>query len=155
MNDTSFDPIDTAYMTRALELAKKAAELGEVPVGAVIVKNGEIIGEGFNLRETEKRSTAHAELIAIEAACQRLSGWRLPDCTLYVTLEPCPMCAGAIVNSRIPRVVFAAKDFRAGAFGSLIDLNHYPLNHKPIIEYGLMQDEARMLLRDFFRSRRK
>ncbi len=149
-----FSKDDIKFMTRALELAKKAAELGEVPVGAVIVKDGEIIAEGCNLRETDRLSTAHAELIAIENACKALSGWRLIGCTLYVTLEPCPMCAGAIVNSRIPRVVFGARDARAGSFGSLINLNSYPLNHKPSIEAGLLADESRLILRDFFRARR-
>ena len=125
---------DIIFMQRAIELAKKAAEIGEVPIGAVIVKNGEIIAEAYNLRETQKLATAHAELYAIEAACKKLGGWRLFGCTLYVTLEPCAMCAGAIVNSRIKRVIIGAKDTKAGALGSLINLNFYPLNHKPTWE---------------------
>ncbi len=146
---------DEIFMRRALELAKNAAELGEVPVGAVIVRNGEIIAEGFNRREIDKNATAHAELIAINEACKKLGGWRLWQCELFVTLEPCPMCAGAIVNSRIKRVVSAAKDPKAGAFGSLINLNSYPLNHKPKLEFGLLEAEASALLRDFFSKLRK
>lgn len=146
---------DEIFMRRALELAKNAAELGEVPVGAVIVRNGEIIAEGFNRREIDKNATAHAELIAIDEACKKLGGWRLWQCELFVTLEPCPMCAGAIVNSRIKRVVSAAKDPKAGAFGSLINLNSYPLNHKPKLEFGLLETEASALLRDFFSKLRK
>ena len=151
MNDSN----DEIFMRRALELAKGAAELGEVPVGAVIVKDGEIIAEDFNRRELDKNAAAHAELLAINKACERLGGWRLTGCTLYVTLEPCPMCAGAIVNSRISRVVFAAKDPRAGAFGSVLNLNFYPLNHKPKLESGLCGIEASAQLRDFFSSLRK
>lgn len=146
---------DEKFMRRALELARLAASLGEVPVGAVIVKNGKIIAEGYNRREADKNATAHAELIAIDKACRALGGWRLFDCELYVTLEPCPMCAGAIVNSRIKRVVCAAKDPRAGAFGSLLNLNFYPLNHKPEIEFGLFGDESAELLRSFFGRLRK
>ena len=147
---------DEKFMRRALELARLAASLGEVPVGAVIVKDGKIIAEGYNRREADKNATAHAELIAIDKACRALGGWRLFDCELYVTLEPCPMCAGAIVNSRIKRVVCAAKDPRAGAFGSLLNLNFYPLNHKPEIEFGLFGSESAELLRSFFgRLRRK
>ncbi len=147
---------DEKFMRRALELARLAASLGEVPVGAVIVKDGKIIAEGYNRREADKNATAHAELIAIDKACRALGGWRLFDCELYVTLEPCPMCAGAIVNSRIKRVVCAAKDPRAGAFGSLLNLNFYPLNHKPKIEFGLFGGESAELLRSFFgRLRRK
>ena len=148
------DSIDEIFMRRALELAKEAAELGEVPVGAVIVKDGEIIAEDFNRRELDKNAAAHAELLAINKACERLGGWRLTGCTLYVTLEPCPMCAGAIVNSRLSRVVFAAKDPKAGAFGSVLNLNFYPLNHKPKLESGLCGIEASAQLRDFFSSLR-
>lgn len=146
---------DEKFMRRALELAKEAAALGEVPVGAVVVKDGEIIAEGSNLRETDKNATAHAELIAIDKACKRLGGWRLWQCDLFVTLEPCPMCAGAIINSRIKRVVCAAKDPKAGAFGSLINLNFYPFNHKPVIEYGLLGEESSALLHDFFAKLRE
>ena len=150
MND-----LDIEYMGRAIELAKHAATLGEVPIGAVIVKNGEIVAEGFNLRETAKLSTAHAEISAIEAACKNLGGWRLFGCTLYVTLEPCAMCAGAIVNSRIDRVVYGASDIRFGACGSLFNINSYPLNHAFEIESGVLKDECKALLSDFFAKLRK
>lgn len=149
---------DEKFMRRAIELAEKAAQLGEVPVGAVIVKGDEIIAEGYNRRESDKNATAHAELLAIDEACKRLGGWRLHMCELYVTLEPCPMCAGAIVNSRIKRVIIGSKDAKAGAFGTLINLNFYPLNHKPEIEFGVCERETTALLQDFFiklRQKRK
>lgn len=141
---------DEKFMGRALELAKEAAELGEVPVGAVVVCDGEIVGEGFNRRQTDKNATAHAEVIAINAACKKLGGWHLHKCELYVTLEPCPMCAGAIVNSRIKRVVIGAKDAKAGAFGSVINMNFYPLNHKPELVFGVRENEAKAQLQSFF-----
>lgn len=141
---------DEYYMKKALENARIAFDLGEVPVGAVIVKDGEIISTGYNERETGKSATAHAELLAIERACKNLGSWRLHGCTLFVTLEPCPMCSGAIINSRIERVVCALKDPKAGALGSVIDLNSYPLNHKCNVEFGLMENEARELLQRFF-----
>lgn len=150
MND-----FDERFMHRALELADMAAELGEVPVGAVVVCEGEIVGEGCNRRETDKNATAHAEVIAIDAACRKLGGWRLHKCELYVTLEPCPMCAGAIVNSRIKRVVVGAKDSRAGAFGSVLNFNFYPLNHKPEILFGVCEKEASEKLVAFFASLRE
>lgn len=146
---------DLIFMGEAIRLAKKAAELGEVPIGAVIVKNGEIIAEGYNLRETEKLSTAHAEILAINAACKKLGGWRLFGCTLYVTLEPCAMCAGAIVNSRIDRVVYGASDLRFGACGSLFNINSYPLNHAFELEGEVREEECRGLLEDFFSKLRK
>ena len=152
MNENNNDII---YMNEAIRLAKKAASLGEVPIGAVVVKDGEIIAEGYNLRETENLSTAHAEISAIEAACKKLGGWRLFGCTLYVTLEPCPMCAGAIVNSRIDRVVYGASDIRFGACGSLFNINSYPLNHAFEITKGVCEDECRALLSDFFSDLRK
>lgn len=141
---------DTVFMRAALELAAEAADDGEVPVGAVIVHNGEIIGRGRNRRERGKNALAHAELEAINEACGTLCGWRLPKCTLYVTLEPCPMCAGAVINSRIERVVIALKDSASGALGSVIDLSTYPLSHKCASEYGLLEAESRRLLQDFF-----
>lgn len=147
--------IDEKFMRRALELARQAAELDEVPVGAVVVLDGEIVAEAYNRRECDKNATAHAELLAIDAACKRLGGWRLHKCDLYVTLEPCPMCAGAIVNSRIKRVVIGARDARAGAFGTLIDLNSYPLNHKPEIEFGVCEAESVALLQEFFKKLRE
>lgn len=146
---------DSELMRRALALAAEAAAEGEVPVGCVIARAGEIIAEGRNRREADKNALAHAEIIAIDAACRHLGGWRLTGCTLYVTLEPCPMCAGAIVNARLPRVVFAASDARAGAMGSLININSYPLNHHAAVERGLMEEEARGLLREFFLARRR
>ena len=146
---------DVIFMNEAIKLAKKASSLGEVPIGAVIAKDGEIIAEGYNLRETAKLSTAHAEISAIDAACKKLGGWRLFGCTLYVTLEPCPMCAGAIVNSRIDRVVYGASDIRFGACGSLFNINSYPLNHAFEITSGVCEEECRALLSDFFADLRK
>ncbi|MBR4555240.1 MAG: tRNA adenosine(34) deaminase TadA [Ruminococcus sp.] len=148
---------DEKYMLRALELAALAAEQGEVPVGAVIVKQstGEIVGEGFNRRELDKSPLAHAEIIAIDSASRKLGGWRLVDCAMYVTLEPCPMCTGAIINSRIERVVFGASDPKAGSCGSVVDLFSYPYNHIPQIEGGLMAEECSKALSDFFRELRR
>ena len=146
---------DLYFMKTALELAKEAGECGEVPVGAVIVdKNGEIISKAYNLREAQKNAVAHAELIAIENACKTLGGWRLSGCTLYVTLEPCPMCAGAIVNSRIDRVVFGAYDMQAGCCGSVANFNAYPFNHAFSVESGVCEDECRAILQDFFNKKR-
>ncbi|MBQ2963115.1 MAG: tRNA adenosine(34) deaminase TadA [Clostridia bacterium] len=142
-------------MLRAIELAEKAAELDEVPVGAVVVKDGEIVGEGFNRRETGKNALAHAELEAINNACRRLGGWRLHQCEIYVTLEPCPMCTGAIINSRIKRVVFGASDYKAGSMGSIINLCDLPYNHKPEIQGGFMQEECSALLTEFFAKLRE
>jgi tRNA(adenine34) deaminase len=147
--------LDELYMKRAIELAKKAAEIDEVPIGALIVRRGEIIYEAYNRRETDKLATAHAELLAIEGACRALGGWRLPESTLYVTLEPCAMCAGAIINARVERVVFGASDIRFGAFGSLVDLSALPFNHKPLIVGGVLGEECRELLSSFFKKKRK
>ena len=146
---------DEFFMHRAWELADAAAREGEVPVGCVIVREGKILSEGRNRRETDKNALAHAEIEAIDRACRALGGWRLTGCTLYVTLEPCPMCAGAIVNARIPRVVYGAKDARAGAMGSLLNINSYPLNHHAEVTAGVLADECAGILRDFFRRRRK
>ncbi len=146
---------DIKFMRRALELAREAELIDEVPVGAVAVRDGEIIAEGFNMREHSRLATHHAEIIAIEGACRALGGWRLPGVTLYVTMEPCAMCAGAIINARIERVVYAADDLRFGAFGSLIDLASVPLNHKPAVEGGLLGDEAREMLSSYFKKKRK
>ncbi len=145
---------DLFYMQQALSLAKEAAADGEVPVGAVIVRDGEVIASARNRRENGRSALLHAELEAIGIACERLGGWRLTGCTLYVTLEPCPMCAGAIVNARVPRVVFGAGDARAGAFGSMLDLRNYPLGHKPEVVRGVLREECAAVLRDFFRARR-
>lgn len=147
--------MDEKYMLEALELAKTAASLGEVPVGAVVVRDGEIIGKGYNLRENKKSASAHAEIIAIEQACNALGSWRLSGCTLYVTMEPCPMCAGAIVNSRIDRVVYGCKDVVAGCCGSVINFNAYPFNHSFTIESGVCETQATELLKGFFEEKRK
>lgn len=142
-------------MEKALELARQAAAEGEVPVGCVIVKDGEIVGTGRNRRETGKTALGHAEIQAIEEACRNLGGWRLWQCTLYVTLEPCPMCAGAIINARIPRVVCGAKDEKCGACGSVCDLFSMEFNHHPQVEKGVREEEAAMLLTEFFSQLRK
>ena len=147
-------PDDEKFMKRAMELASEAEALDEVPVGAVAVRNGEIIAEGYNTRETTKIATHHAEIIAIEGACRALGGWRLPGVTLYVTMEPCAMCAGAIINARIPRVVYGAPDLRFGAFGSLIDLSKEPLNHKPEVVGGVLGEENVQMLRSYFKKKR-
>ena len=142
------------FMKKALELAKIAAENGDVPVGCVIVRDGKIIAEGYNRRQTDKNAVSHAETEAISSACRLLGGWRLPGCSIYVTLEPCPMCAGAIINARIPEVYIAARDSKSGAFGSVLNLRNYPLNHKPDLHFGIMETESVNLLRDFFRKLR-
>ena len=145
---------DVEYMQVALQLAREAAEEGEVPVGAVVVRDGEIIGTGRNRREVRKNALAHAELEAIHNACSHLGGWQLVGCTLYVTLEPCPMCAGAIINSRIERVVQGAMNPKAGSCGSLVNLFDLPYNHRPEIVSGVCGDECGALLKEFFRSLR-
>ena len=142
-------------MQKALELAKISAAEGEVPVGAVIVKGDEIVGTGRNRREYGKNALYHAEIEAIDNACKTLGGWRLWECDMYVTLEPCPMCAGAIINSRIKTVYYGASDLKAGSFGSVVDFNSLPYNHKPEIVSGVMQDEARKMLSDFFKGLRE
>ncbi len=141
-------------MNIALEEAREAAREGEVPVGAVIVMDGEIIASARNNRESTKDATGHAELLAIRNACEALGGWHLDKCTLYVTLEPCPMCMGAIINSRLRKVVFGTKDAKAGACGSVLNMCSYPLNHKPLIEGGFMESECAEILSSFFKARR-
>ncbi len=141
---------DQEYMQEALALARQAAAEGEVPVGCVIVCDGEIVGRGRNRREQDKNALAHAEVEAIGDACRRLGGWRLWKCTLYVTLEPCPMCAGAIINARIPRVVYGARDTKAGSCGSVCDLFSMKYNHHPQVEVGLLEAECAALLQEFF-----
>ena len=147
--------MDEKYMKEALRLAKKAATLGEVPVGAVIVRDDKIIARGYNRREIDQDGLAHAELLAIKKACKKVGFWRLEDCTLYVTLEPCPMCTGAIINSRIPRVVFGAPDPKGGAMGGLCDLPSYPWNHHPEIQSGVLEEECSRILKDFFKELRE
>ena len=141
---------DTELMREALREAELAAALGEVPVGAVVARDGEIVARAHNLRESGKNATYHAELLAIDAACRALGGWRLWQCELFVTLEPCPMCSGAIINSRLRRVVYGAKDPKAGCCGSLTDLFALPFNHHPVVEQGLLEEESAALLRQFF-----
>ena len=147
--------LDEIYMNEAITLAKMAEEIDEVPVGALIVHKGEVIARAYNTRESSKCATHHAELLAIEEACAALGGWRLPDTTLYVTMEPCCMCAGAIVNARIPRVVFGTHDIRFGAFGSCVDLTKLELNHTPQVTGGVLEDETRTILTEYFRRKRK
>ncbi len=142
------------YMKIALAEAAKAAAEGEVPVGAVIVKDGEVIATGRNNREATGDATGHAEMLAIREACKALGGWHLEKCTLYVTLEPCPMCMGAIINARVGKVIFGAKDPKAGACGSLLDLRSYPLNHKPRVESGFMREDCARVLSEFFEKKR-
>ena len=143
------------FMQRAIELAKIAANNNEVPVGAVIVKNGQIIAEGINMRESKQNALSHAEIEAINNACKKLNSWRLDDCEMYVTLEPCPMCTGAIINSRIKTLVFGAYDKRAGSIDSVINLCDYPYNHKPEIYGGICEDECLEILQDFFKEQRR
>ncbi|MFC0136330.1 tRNA adenosine(34) deaminase TadA [Staphylococcus petrasii] len=146
---------DEYYMNLAIEEAKKAQQLGEVPIGAIIVKDDEIIARAHNLRETAQQPTAHAEHIAIERASKVVESWRLEDCTLYVTLEPCVMCAGAIVMSRIPKVVFGAMDPKGGCSGSLMNLLEEPrFNHRASVVTGVLKNECGDLLRNFFRELR-
>ena len=160
---------DFELMGLALEEAAKAAALGEVPVGAVVARHGEVIATAHNTRETEKNALHHAELLAIDAACKALGGWRLWECELFVTLEPCPMCAGGIINSRLRRVVYGAADTKAGCCGSgaapfarcdgccgsVTDLFALPFNHHPVVEKGLREAEAQQLLQAFFVSLRE
>ena len=142
--------MDEMFMTEALALAREAFDDGEVPVGCVIVRNGVIVGRGRNRREKGKSALAHAEIEAISEACRNLGGWRLWECTLYVTLEPCPMCAGAIINARIPRVVYGASDRKCGATGSVCNLFSMSFNHHPKVEMGILEEECSDLLRSFF-----
>ena len=150
---TDFD--DEYFMNEALSEAKLAEATDEVPIGAVIVKDGRIIARAHNTRESSKCATHHAEILAIEEACRTLGGWRLPGTTMYVTLEPCAMCAGAIVNARIENIVYAAYDRRFGAMGTLIDLSELPLNHKPSVKRGFMENEAKDMLSAYFAKKRK
>lgn len=146
---------DVIYMKQALALAREAAIYGEVPVGALVVRDGEIIGRGYNRRETWGSAIAHAEILAIEEACRAVGSWRLHGCTLYVTLEPCPMCTGAIVNARLDRVVFGLKDPAAGCCGSVLNINRYPFSHAFVIESGVCEEACAEILSKFFRERRK
>lgn len=150
--DNNFDEI---FMEEAIKLALIAAGRDEVPVGAVAVRDGKIIASAYNTREESKCATHHAEILAIERACKALGGWRLPGVTLYVTMEPCVMCAGAIINSRIERVVYGAKDHRFGAFGSALDINEAGLNHRPEIVGGVLGERCAEILSSYFKNKRK
>lgn len=145
---------DELFMKEALSLAAQSAAEGEVPVGAVVVIDGRIVGRGRNRREKDKNALAHAELEAINEACRTLGGWRLWQCDMYVTLEPCPMCTGAIINSRIKRLVYGASDYKAGSCGSVVNLFDLPYNHRPEMISGFMQEECSAMLTDFFRALR-
>ena len=142
-------------MQLAIRQAEQASALGEVPVGAVVCCDGQVVSAAYNRRETGKNATYHAELLALDLACRALGGWRLHRCELFVTLEPCPMCAGAIINARIKRVVFGASDPKAGCFGSVCDFNALAFNHRPEIAAGVLGDECAVLLRDFFSRLRR
>ena len=144
------------FMREAIKEAFEAAKINEVPIGAVIVKNNEIIARAYNLRLTKQSATAHAEILAIQQACEKLGSWRLDGCTLYVTLEPCPMCAGAAIQSRIDTVVFGAFDPKGGSFGTSIDLSTIKAyNHHPVIYGGILEEDCAILLKDFFACKRE
>ncbi|HHZ02460.1 MAG TPA: nucleoside deaminase [Tissierellia bacterium] len=148
--------MDEIFMREALKEAYKAYEIKEVPIGAVIVREGKIVGRGFNQKETLKDATLHGEITAIREACRNLGGWRLPGCTMYVTLEPCPMCAGAIVNARIERLVIGAKDLKSGACGSVLNIaRHSMLNHSAEVVFGVLEEECSQLIKKFFMELRK
>ena len=145
---------DLDFMKEALTLAREAADEGEVPVGAVVTLGDEIVGRGRNRREKGKNALAHAEIEAIDEACKKLGGWRLWQCDMYVTLEPCPMCTGAIINSRLKRLVYGASDFKAGSCASVVNLFDFPYNHKPEVVSGFMQEECSEILTKFFKELR-
>lgn len=150
----AFSESDISFMNLALKEAEKAYKKGETPVGAVLVWEDGTVFKAHNKRETDKNTLSHAECLVIEKACKKLGGWRLHKATIYVTLEPCPMCAGAIINSRIKRVVYGAKDLKAGCCESVVDLFALPFNHKPIVEGGLLEEKSKKLLSDFFKELR-
>ena len=151
----SYQQRDAHWMHQALLEAKKAAALGEIPVGAVIVRDEQVIARAHNRRELDQDALAHAEVLCIQQACRVLNSWRLSGCTLYVTLEPCPMCSGAIINSRLDRVVYGAKDDKAGCAGSVADLFVMPFNHTPVIRSGILEEECAAVLSNFFETLRK
>lgn len=152
----TFSSRDQQFMLECIRLAQAAAEQGEVPVGAIIVNAQGVVASGFNAREGAKNPLAHAEIVAIEAAAKSLQRWRLTDCTLYVSLEPCAMCAGALINARVARLVYGASDPKGGCAGSLMNLcEDSRFNHKVVVEGGLMAEESGLLLSNFFRQRRK
>lgn len=148
--------LDTKFMKQSILEAKKAQEIDEVPVGAVIVKDNKIIARGFNKREKSQDPIMHAEIIAIRKACKKFNSWRLEDCTLYVTIEPCTMCAGTMVWSRIKRVVFGASDLKGGAFGGSVNINDFPnLNHRIEVTSNVLANECSSLIKNFFQNKRK
>ncbi len=142
------------FMKEAIKEAKKAYSKDEVPIGAVIVKDGKIIARGHNLKETKKDTVKHAEIIAIEKASKKIDAWRLEDCDIYVTMEPCPMCMGAIINSRIRKIYYGVEDYKAGACGSVVDLTKYKFNHIPEYEKNLLEEECKEVLQNFFKELR-
>ena len=143
------------FMQKAIEEAKKAEKIGEIPIGAVIVKEDNVIATGYNKREIRKNALLHAEIEAINNACEKIGNWRLINCDLYVTIEPCPMCAGAIINSRIKKLIFGAKDTKAGSCGSVINLFELKYNHRPEVISGVMEVKCRNLLSNFFKNLRQ
>lgn len=147
--------MDIQYMELALQQAETAYRLGEVPIGAVIVRGNEVISTGYNMRDTQKNALLHAEAVAIHRACQRLGGWQLWQCELYVTVEPCPMCAGAIINSRICSVYYGAKNPKAGCCESVVNLFELPFNHKPNVTGGILEDRCGKIMTDFFSQLRE
>ncbi len=147
---------NTYFMQEAIKEALKAREIMEVPIGAVIVKDNKIVGRGYNKKETQKDATLHAEIIAIKDACKNLGGWRLPNCTMYVTLEPCAMCTGALVNARVDRLIIAVKDEKTGACGTVLNIaQNECLNHQIEVEFGVREEECRLILKEFFKDLRK
>ncbi len=152
--NNEFSPVDIEYIRECMALAAEAEAIDEVPVGAMVVRDGVVLARAFNTRESSKCATHHAEILAIEKACAALGGWRLPGVTLYVSMEPCAMCAGAIINARIPRVVYGARDYRFGAFGSLVDLSKIPFNHIPEVVGGVLAEECSAQLSAYFRKKR-
>ena len=146
---------DVCFMQQALKCAQSAYKKDEVPIGAVIVKDNKIIAKGYNKSITLKDSTAHAEVIAIRKACKKLNNYRLNDCSIYVTIEPCPMCMGALVHARIKNLYFGAKDIKAGACGSVLDISKFKLNHKINVYNGLLEQECAKIIKEFFKSKRK
>lgn len=148
--------MDEKYMKEALRQAKKAADLGEAPIGAVIVQDNRIIARGYNTRESKKKATGHAEIMAIERACKKLGGWRLPNSSIYVTLEPCPMCSGAVIAARIDRLYFGAYDSKSGCCGSVCNLfEKGAFNHTVDVVGGIMEDECSQIISDFFKELRQ
>lgn len=143
------------YMKMALKEAKKALKKNEVPIGAVIVRDNKVIVKAHNLRETNNLATSHAEILAIQKANKKLKSWRLDSCTLYVTIEPCPMCAGAIIQSRIKEVVYGARDLKAGAHSSVLNLFELPFNHKVNVKSGILEVESANIISQFFKNLRK